>query len=598
MSGTSTASRRLEGRPGAPGLGVGHLHRVSAAEAPSPLPGTPARIAPNAVSDEQARLRHALEEAARDLADLAHRTSDRLGDELGQIFEAQALFAHDPSLVGPALELIAAQLVPAAAAFQTVADGAAAQLAAIDDEYLRERAADVRDVARRVVGILEGRPKPQFNLTDGSAAILAAHDLDASEIAVLRPQLVIGIALGGGAPTGHAAIVARAIGIPMVLGLGTDLDRVPDGTYLALDGDAGTILLEPTEAELSALRESAAGELQTVPVMAEGDHASRTDRSPASLGRGLQVVLAANIGSVREAEQAARAGAQGIGLVRTELLFLGRNEPPGLDEQRALYLAIRRHMAGRSVVFRTLDIGGDKPGLLAPAHPEANPALGVRGLRLGLRRPELLEVQLRALLEASAGEQLEVMFPMVATLDELEAARRALTEAGDASRREGRSIASQVRLGIMVEVPSAAVLADVFAERVDFFSIGTNDLAQYTLAADRTHPDLADLTSALQPAVLRLVRDVASAARAHDVSVSVCGEAAGDPLAGPIFVGLGVGTLSVGPGRLAAVRRVLDGLSAEACGAAAEAALGARTLEEVRTSVTAALDQGRATGEG
>jgi phosphoenolpyruvate-protein kinase (PTS system EI component) len=209
-----------------------------------------------------------------------------------------------------------------------------------------------------------------------------------------------------------------------------------------------------------------------------------------------------------------------------------------------------------------------------------------------LRRPELLEVQLRALLEASADEQLDVMFPMVATMEELEAARCVLSDASAASVRAGRPIASHVRVGIMIEVPSAAILADVLAGHVDFFSVGTNDLAQYTLAADRTHPELGELTSALQPAVLRLIRDVAIAATAHGVSLSVCGEAAADPIAGPLFVGLGVGTLSVAPGRLANVRRVLDGLSTEKCQAAAEAALGAGTLERVRAAASAALGKG------
>jgi phosphoenolpyruvate-protein kinase (PTS system EI component) len=293
---------------------------------------------------------------------------------------------------------------------------------------------------------------------------------------------------------------------------------------------------------------------------------------------------------VREAEKARALGANGIGLVRTELLFLGRSDPPGLDEQRALYRAIRKQMPGRSTIFRTLDIGGDKPGPLAPSSPEPNPALGVRGLRLGLRHPDVLEVQLRALLEASAGEQLDVMFPMVATLDELRAARAAVDRARAESVRAGREVAFRVRVGIMIEVPSAAVMADVLAEEADFFSIGTNDLAQYTLAADRTHPELADLTSALQPAVLRLIRDVVAAAKERDVSVSVCGEAAGDPLAAPIFVGLGVEALSVAPTRLERLGGRLATLSPDLCREAATAALAARSLDEVHSAVAAILD--------
>ena len=321
-----------------------------------------------------------------------------------------------------------------------------------------------------------------------------------------------------------------------------------DGVDVAVDGTGGRLLIEPTDVEVRALRRGpdAGG--------------AAADGFPGAVE--LPVTLEANVGSVREAEAAAAAGAMGIGLVRTELLFLGRAAPPGLDEQRALYRRIAACLPGRPVVFRTLDIGGDKPASYLPAEAEMNPALGVRGLRLGLSRPDLFETQLRALLEADPGSPLRLLLPMVATVDEVAAAREAIDAAAAASRRAGAEVATDVRLGIMVEIPSVAILADAFAPIVDFFSIGTNDLVQYTLAADRTNPALAELATPLQPAVLRLIRLVTDAALPYGRPVAVCGEAAADPLAAALFVGLGVDELSVAPGSLAGLRATLARLDA------------------------------------
>jgi phosphoenolpyruvate-protein kinase (PTS system EI component) len=281
-------------------------------------------------------------------------------------------------------------------------------------------------------------------------------------------------------------------------------------------------------------------------------------------------------------EQAAAAGARGIGLLRTELLFLGRTVPPGLDEQRAVYRRIRAAMPNDPVVFRTLDVGGDKPVAYRPSLAEANPALGVRGVRLGLRQPELLEVQLRALLESAPDYPLHVMFPMVATLEEVRDARAVLERAGEASRRAGVGVSDEVHVGIMIEIPAAALMADALAPAVDFFSIGTNDLVQYTMAADRTSADLADLATAFQPAVLRLVGGVCRAALQHGRPVAVCGEAAANPLLAPLLVGLGVTHLSVAAQSVRSVHQALAGLSPEACRTAGEAALSAHSSAEVQ----------------
>jgi phosphoenolpyruvate-protein phosphotransferase len=515
-------------------------------------------------------LRSAFAAAATELEAIAAETARRAGADVGAIFEAQALFARDPGLVGPALAAIA-DGSSAVDAIERVAAEQADSLGAVDDEYFRERAADIRDVARRVVGQLIGRPSPELHHRDGSIAILAASDLDASIVAVLRPELVAGIALSGGAANGHASIVARALGIPVVLGLGAGLEQARDGATALLDGDAGRLVIDPDPADIAEVNRAAETGGQA-PLMTQ------------ARGR-LAVRVEANVASLREAEQAAAAGADGIGLVRTELLFLGRSVPPGLAEQRDLYRRIGRAMGQRPVAFRTLDVGGDKQVPYLDAERESNPALGVRGVRLSLRRADLFETQLAALLEASAGRSLRVMFPMVATREELDAAREMLDTVAARLSAAGVAIASEIEVGVMIEVPAAAVMSSALADAVDFFSIGTNDLVQYTLAADRTNPALAELASPLQPAILRLVASVVAAARPAGVSVAVCGEAAADPLAIPLLVGLGVDELSVAPNSIGRVRDAVAALDIDAARRLAEAALSASTLAEVQAIV-------------
>lgn len=360
------------------------------------------------------------------------------------------------------------------------------------------------------------------------------------------------------------------MGIPLALGLGEALLAITEGEEVLVDGTLGRLLVAPDMIDRAAV--AATGSPNGTA------HASSSGLPPLA----LPVAIECNAGSVREVEEAAAAGAHGIGLLRTELLFLGRTIPPGLDEQRTLYGRIRAAMPGGCVVYRTLDVGGDKPAGYGPAFVEANPALGVRGVRLGLRHPELFEVQLRALLESAPDGELHVMFPMVATLEEVFSARAALEQAARASREAGQSVAREVHVGIMIEVPAAALMADVLAPAVDFFSIGTNDLVQYTMAADRTSAELADLAIALQPAVLRLIDAVCRAARQHNRPVAVCGEAAANPLLAPLLVGLGVNQLSVAPPSVRDVHQALAALDLDACRAAAKAALRARTSAEVQ----------------
>jgi phosphoenolpyruvate-protein phosphotransferase len=561
---TTVAQVILVGRAGSPGIGTGRLLSVGPAIAGAN------GSAPASAGDERDRLVRALDVAASELEALASQLAARTGAEVGAIFEAQALFARDPGIIEPALALVGAG-APADEAILRATDEQAERLASVDDDYFRERAADVRDVGRRVAAHIRGETQPELWNRDGHPAILVAADLDPSAVATLRRELVGGIALAGGAPTGHAAIVARALGIPMVLGLGTAIEGLMSGIDGAVDGSNGRLLIAPSHDELVTL----AAAQQATPI-------ESVRESPGSgVRRPFGIAIAANVGSPQEAEAAALAGADGIGLVRTELLFLGRHAPPTVTEQRTAYRRIVAAMPGRPVVFRTLDVGGDKPAAWQPER-EANPALGVRGVRLGLRRPSLLEDQLTALLEAAAGEALRVMLPMVSTREELDRVRERLEAVRDDLVASGHATPASVAVGVMIEVPSAAIMADALAESADFFSIGTNDLVQYTLAADRTNPKLVDLAVAHQPAILRLIDTVVRAAEARGRHVAVCGEAAGDPELVPLLVGLGVEELSVAPPSVAAIRARVASLDPEQCRSLATRALGATTVADVR----------------
>ncbi len=422
----------LDGQSGSPGSGAGRLlwlggssNGVGHAKPRRLRPGAGERPGPDDIAGEERRLLDALAAAAAELDTLARETTGRAGADIGAIFEAQAIFARDPGIVDPAIDAIRSG-ASAEEAIDRVAAEQADTLAGVDDAYFRERAADLRDVGRRVLDRLAGRTRPELHHRDGTRAIVAAEDLDPSVVAGIRPELVAGLALAAGAPTGHAAIVARALGVPLVLGLGPGLHIGLDGRSAVIDGGVGRLIVDPEPADLPSPAPTTKVQAGIAPP--DEDQVAATIAFP-SLPLGIRIE--ANVGSVAEAEQAARAGVDGIGLVRTELIFLGRTIAPGLNEQRAVYRRILDAMGGRPVVFRTLDIGGDKPAGFEPGEREANPALGVRGIRLGLRRPDLLETQLRALLEAAAGTELHVLIPMVSTLDEVRATRAALGRAAE-----------------------------------------------------------------------------------------------------------------------------------------------------------------------
>ncbi|MGC8945854.1 MAG: phosphoenolpyruvate--protein phosphotransferase [Anaerolineae bacterium] len=523
---------------------------------------------------EWKRFQNAVETARAQLAEMALQAEQDLGRDAAAIFQAQILMLEDPELLTRVRLALEEQGVNAEAALSDASGLYVHMLEAVHSEYLRARAADVRDVTTRLLCILLGISPCPDSIPPVPSVILA-HHLMPSDILSLDRSRVLGLCTAEGGATSHVALLARALGLPAVVGMGPGVLQIPSGTMVVLDGGAGLLLVEPDPQTLGLYRARAgrrAGASRRPAAPADG---------PAVTRDGHRVLVAANVGTLEEARLAREVGADGIGLLRTEFLYLGRPTLPDEEEQYHSYRAILELFGDHPVVLRTLDVGGDKrlPGLELPS--ERNPALGLRAIRLSLARPEMFRPQLRAALRAGVGHNLKIMFPMVTTVAELRAARTFLEECRAELQAEGHPVAD-VAVGMMVEVPSAALMADRLAEEVDFFSIGTNDLSQYVMAADRTHAAVAPLADALHPAVLRLVRDVIAAAHARGKWVSLCGEVAGDPLAIPILLGLGLDELSMNPTAIPQAKRVIRSLTREEADQIARAALQQESAEAVR----------------
>jgi phosphoenolpyruvate-protein phosphotransferase/dihydroxyacetone kinase phosphotransfer subunit len=491
-----------------------------------------------------------------------------------EIFTAHLALLDDDALLAPARAGIDAG-DSAEAAWYAAGAETAAQWRALDDKLLAERAADVDDVGRRVLIALAGG---DAGAPVQHAGVVASDELTPRDTAALDPALVQAIATARGTPTAHAAILARALGIPAVVGLGRSVLAIDEGTPVLLDGDAGTLVVAPDETQAAAARERAkqAGERRRL--AQERAHESATMRD------GTVIDVFANLGSAAEASKAVDLGADGVGLLRTEFLFLDRSEIPSEDEQAQTLASIASDLGGRPLIVRTLDVGADKPLQAVPMAPEANPFLGRRGLRLSLAQPELLAVQLRAILRVAAEHPLKVMFPMVSTASELDAALELLEEA-----RRATGMRAELDVGIMVEVPAAALLSEQLAARADFFSIGTNDLTQYTMAAERGNELVGDLLAGAQPAVLRLVRLITAGAAVHGRPVGVCGELAGDPAAALLLVGLGVRELSMAPPLIAEVKQALRSVTLADAITAADHAVNAPDAGAARAFANALL---------
>ena len=574
---------RLHGRGASPGVAVAPAFVI----APRPAVAAAGRASPtDAVpadpSQEHERLDAALAQATAQLEALAERLSGEVGADEAAIFTAHAAFAGDPELASMAHDSIKEGATAADAvrgAFQTFRE----LLSASADEYLAARAADLDDVADRVVAIITGATRP----VPTERCIVLAHDLAPSDTAELPRDLVAGLVCQAGSPTSHAAILARSLGIPAVVGAAGILDQIHVGVLLAVDGSSGEILVEPDDADQAryATRADAENERR--------EQLTELRDLPGQTADGVHVELAANVNDPSALDRALTAGAQGSGLVRTEFLFLDSTDAPTVEEQTAYYRRVLDAFPGQRVVFRTLDIGADKPVPFITRPPEENPALGVRGLRLGLAEPALLRDQLRALLRAAdpvgaAADRtgrLAIMFPMVATTAEVDHVRGVLDEVA----AEEQADLAAVEVGIRIEVPAAALAARRLAARVDFLSIGTNDLLQYLYAADRLNADVASIPDIFDPDVLRLVASVCAAAAEHGAWVGVCGEAAAEPRAAAAFVALGVTELSMTPNAVPDVKDKLRRHTLAELRGAADVALAAPDGPTARAAFKGAL---------
>ncbi len=520
---------------------------------------------------ERERLSEAVATARAELQELYQDVKEKSGPASAAIFLAHAEFLTDPDLLARADERIL-QGQSAGWAWQKTIEAEVDSLAKLDDPLLAARATDLRDVGWRVLrylaGVIEEGTEPP-----AEPAILLAEDLTPSDAAGLDPARVLGFCTAGGGPTSHAAIIARSLGIPAVVGAGPAVTHQPDGAMAVLDGDNGFLYVQPSEEDLRAAR-VAQGSLAD---LRDAEHQTRYE--PALTTDGYRVEVVANTGLAHEAAQAVEAGGEGIGLMRSEFLFLERDSPPSEEEQYEAYRTAVDALRGLPLIIRTLDIGGDKAVPYLNLAPEENPFLGVRGIRLCLAYPELFKTQLRAIFRASAHGPVKIMYPMISGLKDLRAAV-AITE--EVRRELG---AGKLEVGIMIEVPSAVLMARELAAEVDFFSIGTNDLTQYVLAMDRGHPMLAKHADGLHPAVLRMIDQAVRATEGKSTWVGVCGGVAGEPLGAVILIGLGVTELSVSIPSIAAIKARIRNVSMRDARALAQRALACDSAEAVRRLV-------------
>ena len=557
----ATADGELAGVPASPGLAIGQIFhwRRSAISV---------REQGDGAAQERRQLEQAIAQAKRSLEALQHSLADA---QRRAILASHQQILDDPDLLDAALGAID-QGKSAAYAWQSVVETSASTLAAMDNTLLAERALDLRDVGRRVLGNLVGEVSSPLDLPDG--CILVAEDLTPSETAQLDRKNVRGFCTTGGGATGHVAILARSFGLPAICGIDPAALALSDGQTVILDGDHGLLNVAPSAGQL----EQAKRQIERAQAQTERDR--RAAQQPARLADGLRIEVVANVRHAADAAEALAAGAEGVGLLRSELLFDGRDTAPSEAEQFAAYAAVAACLGTeRPLVIRTLDVGGDKPLSYLPMPAEDNPFLGMRGIRISLLHPQLFRDQVRAVLRACVGHRLHLMLPMVATLDEFRRARGLIEQEAAALDLPLPS------LGIMVEVPSAALLADAFAREVDFMSVGSNDLTQYTLAMDRGHAQLAAQADALHPAVLRLIGLCGEAMERHDKWLGVCGALASDPLAAPALIGLGVRELSVVTPALAAVKAALSRSRLDDCRALAQTLLKLDDASAVRAEL-------------
>ena len=571
MSGGARQEIRFEGAGVSPGMACGKIHVVR-----DDLDDVARyRIAPSQVPDEIGRFETALILTRMQILEMQQRIAESIGAKDAAIFDAHLLVVEDRTLIDEVLRKLETDLCNVEWVFQEVATRYAETLNKIDDPYLRERALDIQDVTKRVIRNLQGKAPKTF-LALSESHILVAHNLTPSDTASINRANVLGIATDLGSRTSHAAILARSLNIPAVVGLHDITAKLETGQHVLVDGSDGLLIVNPAAETIAHYTEVESRRARVVAQLKE----LRTTRSTTRDGH--HVVLSANIELPEDVEAVAANGAEGIGLFRTEFLYLNRTTLPTEDEQFETYRKVAERVRPDPLIIRTFDLGGDK---LAPGTvditDELNPFLGWRAIRLCLENIDIFKTQLRAILRASAVGNMKIMFPMISGLEELRAAKAVLAECNEELRRSGIPLGEEIEVGAMIEIPSAAICANVLASEVDFFSIGTNDLIQYALAVDRVNEKIAHLYRPTHPAILRLLRMIAEAAHAHHIWVGVCGEMAGDVALIPLLLGLGMDELSAGATLVPRIKRAVQSLAIPECRELVEETLKLNTGSEI-----------------
>jgi phosphotransferase system enzyme I (PtsI) len=553
---------RFQGIGVAPGIarGVVFVHHPDDEEPPK------RRVEDSEVAKEIVRFEAALIATRAQILEMQQRIAEAIGAKDASIFDAHLLVVEDRTLIDEVLRNLEREKFNVEFIFAEVANRYARTLSEIDDPYLRERAFDIHDVTRRVIRNLLGRSTKTMGNID-LPQIVVAHNITPSDTATLNRQLVLGFATDVGSRTSHTAIMARSLSIPAVVGLKDISQRLNPGEHVLLDGTNGIVILNPTDQTLWEY-----GEIEIKLEHVEEVLTSLRDTSSTTVD-GRHVILSANIELPEDVPLVIAAGAEGIGLYRTEFFFLNKNDLPSEEEQYVAYRAVAAAILPQWVIIRTLDLGGDK--FLSHSHlpTEINPFLGCRAIRFCLERPDIFKVQLRAILRVSALGNVRIMFPMISGLSELRQAKEILETCKAELREEGIPFKEDIELGIMIEVPSAALVAEGLAREVSFFSIGTNDLIQYTIAVDRVNERIAHLYEPTHPAIVRLIEMTVAAAHAQGIWVGVCGEMAGEITLTPLLLALGVDELSVSAGLVPRVKRAVQSLDTKEC---------SRMLEETR----------------
>ncbi len=524
------------------------------------------------------KLNDALEISIKELEQIRDKAKENISEESGEIFEAHIQIVNDPEFVGAITSMMENDKVNVDFAVSEVANMFAAMFEGMDNEYMKERAADIRDVTKRLLSHVLG-VKICDPTSINEEVIVIADDLTPSDTAQLNKKYVLGFITNIGGRTSHSAIMARSLEIPAVVGTKTILSETKDGDLLILDGLSGDVIINPSEDEIKLYEEKKHKYEEQKKIYA------KLKNEPSVTSDNHHVELSANIGSPSDVDGVINNGGEGVGLYRTEFLYMGRDNFPTEDEQFEAYKEVLLRMEGKPVVIRTLDIGGDKELPYLDMPHEMNPFLGYRAIRLCLDKVDLFKTQLRGLLRASVYGNLKIMFPMIATITEFKRAKAILDETKKELIEDGVKVSEEIEVGIMVEIPAAAILADQFAKEVDFFSIGTNDLIQYTFAADRMNQQVSYLYQPYNPSLLRLIKMVIDAAHKEGKWAGMCGEMAGEELAVPILLGLGLDEFSMSATSILPARHLLSKLSKKDMEELADKALNMNNNEEVMNLV-------------